>query len=253
MRISRKFVVPAGVAVMLSACGGSPADGGSAATASPAALPSGTEAVHLDPHDFTTAITNPWWPMAVGDRWSYTETDADGAEQRVEVTVLDETQKVAMGIEARVVHDQVTDHGAVVEDTRDWYAQDADGNIWYLGERTAEYENGQLTSTEGSWEAGVDGAQPGIAIPAEPRPGLAYRQEYLKGQAEDAARVLSTDEQVEVPTGHYRGVLMTRETTPLEPDTTEYKFYARGIGEVMAVQTSGGTSTERLVRTTRSG
>ena len=147
----------------------------------------------------------------------------------------------------------MTDHGAVVEDTRDWYAQDADGNIWYLGERTAEYENGQLTSTEGSWEAGVDGAQPGIAIPAEPRPGLEYRQEYLKGQAEDAARVLSTDEQAEVPTGHYTGVLMTRETTPLEPDTTEYKFYARGIGEVMAVQTSGGTSTERLVRTTRSG
>jgi len=240
-------------AVTLGACGGGPAPAGQEAGASSTALPSGTEAVRLDPKSFTTDITNPWWPMAVGDHWTYTETDADGGEQRVDVTVLDKTERVADGIEARVVHDQVTDHGAVVEDTQDWYAQDADGNIWYLGERTAEYENGQVTSTEGSWEAGVHGAQPGIAIPADPRPGLAYRQEYLKGQAEDAARVLSTDEQAEVPTGHYTGVLMTRETTPLEPDTTEYKFYARGIGEVMAVQTSGGTSTERLVQTTRTG
>jgi hypothetical protein len=252
VRSSRKFAV-AVTALSLGACGGGPAAPGSGAGASPSPLPQGTEAVRLDPGTFTVDITNPWWPMAVGDHWVYTETDADGGEQRVDVTVLDETKRVALGIEARVVHDQVTDHGAVVEDTRDWYAQDADGNIWYLGEQTAEYENGQLTTREGSWEAGVHGAQPGIALPARPSPGAGYRQEYLKGQAEDAATVVSTTEQVQVPTGHYTGALMTRETTALEPDTTEFKFYARGIGEVMAVQTSGGTSTERLVETTRGG
>ena len=152
--------------------------------------------------------------MAVGDRWVFEETDADGTVQRVEVTVLDETHTVALGIEARVVHDLVTADGAVVEDTLDWYAQDADGNVWYLGEETAEYEDGQVVSTEGSWEAGVDGAQPGIAVPADPEPGTAYRQEYLADEAEDEAVVLSVAEQVEVPTGRYTDALLTRDIDP---------------------------------------
>lgn len=167
--------------------------------------------------------------------------------------MLDETYTVAAGIEARVVHDVVSQDGAVVEDTRDWYAQDADGNVWYLGEQTAEYENGRVVSTEGSWEAGVEGARPGIAVPAGPRAGLAYRQEYLADEAEDAAVVLSIDEQVQTATGTYRGVLMIRETTPLEPDVAELKFYAPGVGQVLAVQISGGVSREDLVETTRAG
>jgi hypothetical protein len=169
------------------------------------------------------------------------------------VTVQDETYTVASGIEARVVHDRVTRDGAVVEDTLDWYAQDGDGNIWYLGEKTAEYENGQVVSTEGSWEAGVDGAQPGIAVPADPEPGLTYRQEYLKGQAEDQGAVLSTDEQVGVPTGIYTGALLTRDTTALEPDLVELKFYAPGIGPVLTVESSGGAGREELVETNRTG
>jgi len=234
----------------LSACGGGAASAPGNVT-SP--LPQGSESVELDPGDFTVDITNTYWPMEPGDRWISSETDGKGDVLRVEVTVQDETYTVASGIEARVVHDRVTRDGAVVEDTLDWYAQDGDGNIWYLGEKTAEYENGQVVSTEGSWEAGVDGAQPGIAVPADPEPGLTYRQEYLKGQAADQGAVLSTDEQVGVPTGIYTGALRTRDTTALEPELVELKFYAPGIGPVLTVESSGGAGREALVETNRTG
>jgi hypothetical protein len=234
----------------LSACGGGAASP-PGNVASP--LPQGSQSVELAPGDFTVDITNTYWPMEPGDRWISSETDGKGDVLRVEVTVQDETYTVVSGIEARVVHDRVTRDGAVVEDTLDWYAQDGDGNIWYLGEKTAEYENGQVVSTEGSWEAGVDGAQPGIAVPADPEPGLTYRQEYLKGQAEDQGAVLSTDEQVGVPTGIYTGALLTRDTTALEPDLVELKFYAPGIGPVLTVESSGGAGREELVETNRTG
>jgi hypothetical protein len=209
-------------------------------------LPTGSEAVTLDPADFTTEITNPYWPMSPGDRWVYRETDGQGGEQKVEVTVTDETKTIA-GIEARVVHDVVSEDGQLVEDTFDWYAQDADGNIWYLGEDTKEFENGKVTTTAGSWEHGVDGAQAGIAVPAKPEPGLEYRQEYYAGEAEDAATVLSVEERVEVPAGSYRGVLMTKDYTPLDPEVLEHKFYAKGVGPVLALAISGGSDREELL------
>jgi hypothetical protein len=248
----RRVLAAAVLAVggLTAACGQNPAPAAPAADDT-ATLPQGDEAVRLDPADFTVEITNRWWPMAVGDRWVYEEVDADGAVQRVEVTVLDETRTIANGVEARVVHDVVTTaDGALVEDTLDWYAQDVDGDVWYLGEQTAEYEDGEIVSTEGSWEAGVDGAQPGILLPAEPSPGLAYRQEFLAGQAEDEAVVLSVDELVEAPVGAWSGALLTRDTTPLEPDVAELKFYAPGVGPVLVLQTSGGSSREALVEYT---
>ena len=133
--------------------------------------------------------------------------------------------------------------------TDDWYAQDGAGNVWYLGEHTTEYEDGRPTTTEGSFEAGIDGAQAGIIMPARPRVGLRYRQEYYKGHAEDRAEVLSLREQVEVPFGHFRPgrVLMTRDLNPLEPKILEYKFFARGVGPVLAVGVSGGSDREELV------
>ena len=160
--------------------------------------------------------------------------------------MLDETREV-MGVEVRVVHDVVTEDGELVEDTYDWYAQDADGNVWYFGEDTKEFENGKVSTTAGSWEAGVDGAQPGVLVPAEPEVGQTYRQEYYAGEAEDAAAVLSLDEKVEVPFGSYDGVLMTKDFTPLEPDILEHKFYARGVGLVLALAISGGSDREELV------
>ena len=219
---------------------------------SQADLPQGSEPVKLDPADFTTRIDNPYWPMAPGDKWVYRETDS-GTEQHVEVTVTNQTKQIANGIEARVVHDVVTEDGQLVEVTDDWYAQDKAGNVWYLGEDTAEYENGKVTTRSGSFEAGVDGAQAGVIMPADPKDSMAYRQEYYKGEAEDKAEVLSTDEQVEIPFGYFQGVLMTKDLVPLEPKVSEYKLYARDIGPVLTVKTSGGSGREELISFSQAG
>jgi len=221
--------------------------GGPVAASSGASLPRGSEPVTLDPADFTTRIDNPFWPMRPGSRWVYRETAPDGTRQRVVVTVTRRTRLIANGVTARVVHDVVTEGGEPVEVTDDWYAQDRAGNVWYLGEDTKEYEDGRVVSTAGSFEAGVDGAQAGVVMPARPRVGLRYRQEYLAGQAEDRAEVFSLSEQVEVPFGHFRRVLATRELNPLEPRVLEYKLYARGVGPVLALGISGGDDREELV------
>jgi hypothetical protein len=246
----KSVLAPAAIAlVALTAVGG-------AASAQPGAgcpLPQGSDRVRHDPADYTTRITNPWWPMRPGSRWVYRETAPDGTRQKVVVTVLARTKLIANGVRARVVRDVVTEDGEPVEVTDDWYAQDRCGNVWYLGEDTAEYENGKVVSREGSFEAGVDGAQAGVIVPARPRPGLRYRQEYYAGHAEDRAEVFSLREQVEVPVGHFRRgrVLMTRDLNPLEPKILEYKFYVRGLGPVLAVGVSGGADREELVRYTR--
>jgi len=214
---------------------------------SPAALPQGSEPVTLDPARFAgVPIDHPFWPMARGSRWVYRETDAEGGNQKVEVTVTDQA-KTILGIQATVVHDIVTEDGEVVEDTIDWYAQDTAGNLWYLGEDTKEYEGGVVVTTEGSWEAGVKGAQPGIILPAAPTVGMTYRQEYYAGQAEDAAEVLSLSQHVAVPFGTFDGVLQTKDFTPLDPANVEHKFYARGVGPVQVIQVAGGSSREVLL------
>jgi hypothetical protein len=220
-------------ALGIAACGDDKADSGSTA--------------ELDPADFTTEIDNPWWPMTPGSRWVYRETDTEGANQRVVVTVTDRTKTIANGVEARVVHDVVTEDGEFVEVTDDWYAQDGDGNIWYLGEDTTEYENGKPVSQAGSFEAGVDGAEAGIIMPAQPEPGMTYRQEYYKGEAEDMGAIVSLEQQAEVPAGHYQPTLMTNDTNPLEPKVNEFKFFARGVGPVLAVSVSGGSDREELL------
>ncbi len=218
-----------------------------------ARLPHGSEAVTLDPADFTTRIDNPYWPMRPGSRWVYREVHAGGATERVVVTVTNRTRTIANGVEARVVRDLVSEDGVPTEVTDDWFAQDADGNIWYLGEATTEYEDGKPVTTAGSFEAGVDGAQAGIVMPAEPKPGLAYRQEYYEGEAEDSAVVISTDEQAEPPYGHFRNALMTKDINPLEPKVLEFKFYGRGIGPLTTVGVSGGSKIEELVSFTKGG
>ncbi len=221
--------------------------GARAGAATPPALPQGSETVTLNPADFTTKIDNPYWPMKPGTRWVYRETGPDGTRQRVVVTVTSRTKRIANGITARVVTDVVTAGGKPVEVTDDWYAQDKAGNVWYLGERTKEYENGRFKSTSGSFEAGVDGAQPGIAMPANPAPGMTYRQEYYKGEAEDKGVIFSLGEQAQVPLRHFADVVMTKDTNPLKPKVLEYKFYARGVGPVLAIGVSGGSDREELV------
>jgi len=218
-------------------------------TSAPAStLPTGAEPVNLNPADFTADISHPYWPMKPGTRWTYRDVDEKGEVQEVVIVATTATKKLANGITARVVRDTVRSEGDLVEDTFDWYAQDSAGNVWYLGEDTAEFENGKIATRSGSFEAGNGGALPGILLPADPQVGQKYRQEYLKGEAEDNGEVLATGQLVEVPTGRYSDALLTRDTTTLEPAVVEYKFYAPGIGPVLALDISGGASREELVK-----
>ena len=203
----------------------------------------------IDPADFTTEITNPLFPLRPGTRWVYEGPDDAGDTEHKEVVVTSETREV-MGVTCVVVHDRVTMDGELVEDTFDWYAQDKDGNVWYFGEDTKEYKGGKVVKTEGSWEAGKDGAQPGIMMKADPKVGDRYRQEYYQGQAEDMAEVLSVDEQVTVAQGSHDGVLMTKDWNPLEPGISEHKYYAPGVGTIFEEVVEGETGHLELLEMT---
>jgi hypothetical protein len=214
-------------------------------------LPQGDDPVHLKPAQFSARINNDRWPMTVGSRWVYRVTDtSDGSRQRDVIKVTPRTKMIADGIQARVVSDIVSDHGKPTEVTNDWYAQDSHGNVWYFGEHTVEFKHGKPIDN-GSWEAGVDGAMPGVALPAKPKVGCSYREDYSKGVAEDQSRVLALDAQAEVPAGHYTHVLMTEDFSPIEPGVSELKFYAKGSGQAaLAVDVSGGSDMEQLVKYT---
>lgn len=255
----------AAVAVIgVAGCGGnegSSPTGGAGSAGSKAApladatsrgLPQGSEPVTLDPGDFSTTIDNPYWPMIPGSKWVYRETDTKGISQDVVVTVTRETKRIANGITARIIRDVVRENGVPVEITDDWYAQDAAGNVWYLGEAVENFEKGKLVDRAGSFEAGVDGAQAGIAMPADPTAGLSYRQEYYAGQAEDKAAVITVGkEQVDVPFGYFAdNVLMTRDLVPTEPRVQELKFYARGVGPLLSVHLDGSGGRSALVKYT---
>jgi hypothetical protein len=220
--------------------------GGTATGAATTSLPEGSKPFKINPADFTAEIDNPYFPIVPGSRWIFRETDAEGAKRKVVVTVTNDT-KTIIGIETRVVHDIVTEDGQVTEDTYDWYAQDSEGSLWYMGENTKEYENGKLKTTEGSWEAGVDGALPGVILPAHPEPGMTYREEYYAGQAEDGAEILSLNAHAQVPYGTYDHVLQTRNVTPLEPNLVEEKFYVSGVGPVLEITVMGGSDRTELL------
>jgi len=192
----------------------------------------------LRPADFVERIDNPYLPMPVGSRWVYLGR-GDGRPERNIVTVTPRRRRI-LGIPAVVVHDVVMAGGDLTEDTYDWYAQDRRGNVWYLGEDTRELEHGRTTSTKGSWESGVDGAQPGLVMPAHPTVGQAYRQELRRGEAEDLGEVVATNVARRVGSTTYQGLVVTKEWSPLEPDVVEEKTYARGIGPVLDRTVRGG-------------
>jgi hypothetical protein len=243
MRHAPFAIIAALLVAVTAACGGGKSESASPARSS---LPRGSKPFEVDPSGFTTAIDNPYWPMKPGSHWVYRETNAEGDVERNDVVVTSRT-KTIMGIEAVVVHDTVRQGGQLTEDTFDWYAQDAKGNLWYLGEDTTEFEHGKVKTTEGSWQAGVDGALGGIIVPAHPKPGLTYREEYYKGHAEDGAEVLSVHARAKVPDGTYDGVLQTRNFSPIEPNVVEEKFYARGVGVVLELTVSGGSDRGELI------
>ena len=232
------MVLPMALAVVVAGCGGS-----SANTETTIALTT-TVAVAIDPANFSTTIDNKYMPLKPGTTYIY--ESEDGAT-RVEVVVLQET-KTIQGVTCVVVRDTVSEDGTMVEDTLDWYAQDRDGNVWYFGEDTKEYEEGVVVSTAGSWEAGVKGAVPGIIMKADPKVGDTYQQEYLKGEAEDMAEVLALDVSIDVPYGSFTQVLRTKEWTPLEPGVEEEKLYAPRIGNIQTKTVKGGSEVENLVQ-----
>jgi hypothetical protein len=231
MRLTR---IPAALlllAAAVTACGDDPAP--TDAGTSPPAL-----AEMPDPSTFTTAIDNPFMPWTPGAVYVY-----EGGAERIVVEVTEETREV-MGVQTVVVHDTVSENGEVIEDTYDWYAQDADGNVWYFGEDSKEIKDGETTSTEGSWEAGVDGAEPGIAMEADPQVGDYYYQEFYEGHAIDTGEVIALGEHVEVPYGAFDDCLRTEDVNPLDTSVIEHKFYAPGVGMVLETGVKG--SDERI-------
>ncbi len=204
----------------------------------------------IDPATFVDQVDNPYMPLAPGSRWVY--ASGDGSE-RTEVEVLDERKDI-MGISATVVRDTVYVDEIIAEDTHDWFAQDADGNVWYLGEATESFDEcGQPTDTGGSFEYGVDGALPGIAMPANPEVGFAYRQEFYEGEAEDLGEVIEVGVTRSIGLGDYDDVVLTRDWNPLEPAVIEEKTYAPGVGMIFEEHVRGGDETTELVEFTPGG
>jgi hypothetical protein len=199
---------------------------------------------------FSTTIDNPYLPMTPGTRMVYRTTDGDEHGREV-VRVTHRTRDVD-GVTVRVVRDRAYVGGELVEDTRDLYAQDRRGNVWYFGENTKTLENGTVTSRKGSWLAGVDGALPGIVMEAHPRVGDAYAQEDAPGVAEDRAKVLSLDAHATVPYGSFDSLLKTKDFSPLEPSVVEHKKYLRGVGSILEKEVKGGNERLALVRVTHS-
>ncbi|WP_157860187.1 hypothetical protein [Methanosarcina acetivorans] len=199
----------------------------------------------INPDDFVEVVDNPYFPLTPGTTFVY-EGESESEPIRDEVYVTNEMRTV-MGVKTIVVRDREFEDGELAEETFDWYAQDKDGNVWYFGEDSREYDEGEVVSTEGSWEAGVNGAQPGIIMKGNPQVGDTYRQEYLAGEAEDMAEVISLNESVSVPYGPFENCLKTREWTPLEPGTEENKYYAAGTGLLMEITVRGEAEELELV------
>ncbi|HEX9330474.1 MAG TPA: hypothetical protein VF896_01225 [Anaerolineales bacterium] len=203
--------------------------------------------LQLDPGNFVSKVDNPYFPLEPGTTFVY-RGETEGVPTRDVVTVTYDT-KVILGVTTTVVHDQAYEDGVIVEDTFDWYAQDKAGNVWYFGEDTKELdENGNVISTEGSWEAGVNGAEPGIIMEADPKKGDKYQQEFAQDVAEDMAQVIGFEDSFCVRYGCFDNVLVTKEWSPLEKGVVENKYYAKGVGFLSAVMVKGGDEQTELVR-----
>lgn len=201
-------------------------------TASPHEIPGFPGAEH-----FVTGITNPYLNFAVGRTFTYESETDEGTEVNT-VTVTSDTRTI-LGVVTTVVYDEVRVNGQVREETYDWYAQDDEGNVWYFGEDTKEFdENGNLVTTAGSWEAGVNG-DPGIIMLAEPEVGLRYKQEDSPGNAEDMAKVVSLCEPVEIEYDDFECALQTAEWSLIESGPRDFKFYVAGVGMVYEILNRG--------------
>lgn len=209
--------------------------------------PASTYNPKIVPANFTSNVTNKYFPLKPGRKWIYAG-QKDGVPERVEVVVKKQT-KTILGVPCVTVSDIVTTNNTLAEKTTDWYAQDKAGNVWYFGEDTAEYANGVVTSTQGTWEAGVDNAKPGIVIQANPKVGPFYRQEFRPGIAEDMARVIDANATQAVPAGSFKHVVETRDINPLDTTKIENKWWAPGVGTIHVLRIKSNHREEtKLVR-----
>jgi hypothetical protein len=248
--VSKSVASAAVVATLLvvGACGDDDGPGGSAASGEDGqtASRSGDGSAELDPADFSTTIDSPYLPLAAGSRWVYRETGPKGEVTDIVVTVDERTRTLANGVEAVVVHDEERNpDGSPIEIAEDWYAQDTGGNVWFLGNIKTEYEDDEPVTSR--FEAGVDGAQGAIVMPADPRVGETYRQTYVPGEDEDQFEVLGLDEAAEPVFGRFDGVMMIRKTSPTEPELVDFQFLAPGVGQVLGVETAGGDDRNDLI------
>jgi len=202
----------------------------------------------IDPSNFVAQVDNPYFPLTPGTTFIYEGQTQQGFEHD-EFAVTHRT-RVIVGVRCVEVHDTVKTDGELTEDTLDWFAQDRDGNVWYFGENTHELDHGLITTIEGTFMAGVNGDKPGIIMKAHPLIGDFYRQEFSLNNAEDFAETRSLTQTVQVPAGTFHNCLKSKETTPLEPDLLEFKFYALGVGNVLTVDARTGDR-EELVRIRR--
>jgi len=201
---------------------------------------------HIDPANFSPNVTNKFFPLTPGKTLVYTGTK-DG-EKALDLVATTSRTRVVAGVTTRVVEDRLYLDNVLAERTSDYYTQDRCGNVWYFGEDTAELDrHGNVFSTEGSWHAGVDGAQPGVFMQAHPQVGRRFRQEWYEGHAEDVFKVVSRSSRISVPYGSFRHALRTEETTALEPEVLDNKYYVKGIGEVAELSVKGPKEALKLV------
>jgi hypothetical protein len=246
--VVRRLLAAAGTTALLSvtasACAGGP----------PTIAPSGVDGLEIptpsaDPRDFVDRVDNRWFPLEPGTVWTYRSTGDEGDRTEV-VTVLGRT-RVVQGVTTTGVRDVTAgEDGKVVTETFDWYAQDVDGNVWHFGTDTTAHHHGRRV-TRRSWEAGVDGAEAGLAMAAHPRVGDGYVQEHAPGVAEDRATVLSLTELRSVPLDEYDDLVQVEETSPLRPGVVGRTYYASGVGPVLRETVAGGSESAQLVALSR--
>ena len=226
-----------------------PASAGAGAAAScqlPRFGPGRSYHPRIDPADFSPDVTNPWFPLTPGRTLVYTGTK-DG-QKALDLFAATSRTRMVDGVRTRVVEDRLYLSNVLEERTSDYYAQDRCGNVWYFGEDTAVLDrHGNVVDTEGTWHAGVDGAQPGVFMQAHPQLGRRFRQEWYEGHAEDVFKVIDRSAAIAVPAGSVRHALRTAERTALEPEVLDNKYYVRGIGEVAELSVKGPRETQRLV------
>src|SRR5262245_11754123 len=247
MKARAVVIVSSGLLVIAAGLAGT-GSSGAASISPPRWVLHGSYSPTVDPADFVSKIDNPYFPLAPGTGFHF-KGYSDGTAQTDDMVVTSRTKKI-LGITCTVVRDTVSEHGKPVERTFDWYAQDRRGNVWYLGENSLELKNGHLVQASDSWQAGVNGAKPGIIVEGQPKAGDVYRQEfYPPGGALDQARVLSARPTIVVPAGTYERSLATVEWSPVEPQL-ERKWYAAGVGEIQEQVVQGGHERFRLVSVT---